>query len=134
MSPVRADAPLWLVLVVALIGYVIGATQHWVANRARKGVDANARRTEHGLRVRWAAEQALSSEPGKQRLGMAVLLQLEGDRSLDPADRAIARTAYRTILAPIRQAVDTAQVTGETVELELNDEVGSSDEGKVEGA
>ena len=63
---------------------------------------------------------------------MAVLLQLEG--RLDPADRAIARTAYRTILAPIRQAVDTAQVTGETVELELNDEAGSSDEGKVEGA
>ena len=84
--------------------------------------------------MRWAAEQALSSAPGKQRLGLAVLLQLESDRNLDPADRAIARTAYRTIMAPVRQALDAAKEAGETVELELNDNLGLSDEGEAEGA
>ena len=81
----------------------------------RVTAEASARRTEIGLRVRWAAEQALSVDPDKQRLGAAVLLQLERDEDSDAADRAFARTAYRAAVAPRLATWDTLIQTGESV-------------------
>ena len=86
-----SDSPLWLVIAVLVITNLVSLWQVVVASRARKDAvetaeqarltaEASARRTEFGLRVRWAAEQALSVDPGKQNLGMAVLLQLERDK------------------------------------------------------
>ena len=67
--------------------------------------------------MRWAAEQALSLDPGQQRLGAAVLLQLERDEDLDAADRAFARTAYRATVAPRLATWDTLIQAGEPVVL-----------------
>ena len=75
--------------------------------------------------MRWAAEQALSVDQGKQRLGMAVLLQLERDEELDAADRAFARTAYLAALAPRLSTWDTLLQAGESVVFEP---IGESEE------
>ena len=121
-----SDSPLWLVIAVLVITNLVSLWQVAVANRARKDavesaeqsrltVEASARRTEFGLRVRWAAEQALSVDPGKQRLGAAVLLQLERDEDADATDRAFARTAYRAAVAPRLATWDTWIQAGESV-------------------
>ena len=90
-----------------------------VAVAARKDAVETAEQSrltvEFGLRVRWAAEQALSVDPGKQRLGAAVLLQLERDEDFDAADRAFARTAYRAGVAPRLATWDTSNQAGEPV-------------------
>ena len=121
-----SDSPLWLVIAVLVITNLVSLWQVVVANRARKdavetaeqarlALEASAKRTEFGLRVRWAAEQALSVDPGKQRLGAAVLLHLERDEDIGPADRAFARTAYRAGVAPRLATWDTLIQAGEPV-------------------
>ena len=125
-----SDSPLWLVIAVLVTTNVVSLWQVVVANRARRDtvetaeqsrltVEVNARRTEFGLRVRWAAEQALSVDPGKQSLGTAVLLQLERDEDFDAADRAIARAAYGAVVAPPLSTWDTLQRAGESVAFGL---------------
>jgi hypothetical protein len=121
-----SDSPLWLVIAVLVITNLVSLWQVLVANRARKDavetaeqarltVEASARRTEFGLRVRWAAEQALSVDQGKQRLGAAILFQLERDEASDTADRAFARTAYRAAVAPRLATWDALIQAGEPV-------------------
>ena len=121
-----SDSPLWLVIAVLVITNLVSLWQVVVASRARKDAvetaeqarltaEASARRTEFGLRVRWAAEQALSVDPGKQNLGMAVLLQLERDKDFDAADRAIARAAYRAVVAPRLTTWETLEQAAEAV-------------------
>ena len=121
-----SDSPLWLVIAVLVITNVVSLWQVVVANRVRKdavktaeqarlALEASAKRTEFGLRVRWAAEQALSVDPGRQRLGAAILLQLERDEDFDAADRAFARAAYRAAVAPRLATWDTLIQAGESV-------------------
>jgi hypothetical protein len=128
-----SNSPLWLAIAVLVITNLVSLWQVIVANRARKDavataeqarltVEASAKRTEFGLRVRWATEQALSADPGKQLLGIAVLYQLERDVELSPGDRILARTAYRVAVAPPLSTWETVIRAGEPAMFDRADE------------
>ena len=128
-----ADTPLWVALVVVFVAQLVTLWQIYVANRARKDTAAaaekarlvaqeSARRTENGLRVRWATEMAFSEEPKKAAAGMELLIALERNEDLDPVDRQLARTTYQAAIAPLQEEWEAREEAGEEVSAALDPE------------
>jgi hypothetical protein len=127
------NAPLWAALLVVFVTQLITLWQVHVANRARKdtvqtaekarlAAQEAARRTENGLRVRWATEMAFSEEPKRAAAGMELLIALERNEDLEPVDREMARTSYRTAIAPLEEEWEARKEAGEEVSAALDPE------------
>ncbi|MEI4270559.1 hypothetical protein TEK04_02385 [Klenkia sp. LSe6-5] len=114
--------PIWAVYavslgapVLALLGALIG---HVLGRRASNELDIWRRREETMRMLRWASEQATSSQDAQARMGLAVLDALSDSELLQPPDQALVDAVLDTVLEEPVEEIETAESDVEVVEVD----------------
>ena len=101
--------------ILAFVGVLVG---HWLLRRGAKELDVWRRREETMRMLRWAAEQAVSTDEPKARLGVAALEALSTSELLQAPDDALLDAVLDAVLeGPVEQLED-AGGDAEVVEVD----------------
>lgn len=118
--------PLWAVYVVAFgsplaafAGVVLG---HYLLRKGANELDVWRRREETMRMLRWAAEQAVSSEPAQARAGVAALEALSTSELLQEADETLVDAILDSIIQDPVEVIEQAE--GEVEVIEVGDILG----------
>jgi hypothetical protein len=114
--------PTWAVYAVsfgaptlAFLGALIG---HLLGRRASNELDIWRRREETMRMLRWASEQATSTEDAKARMGLAVLDALSDSELLQEPDQALVDAVIDAVLEEPVEEIESAESDVEVVEVD----------------
>jgi hypothetical protein len=117
------ELPLWAVYAVsfgaplaAFAGVVVG---HYLLRKGATELDVWRRREETMRMLRWASEQAASSDPTQARMGVAALAALSTSELLQEADQALVDAVIDSIIEEPVEVIEQAE--GEVEVIEVSD-------------
>lgn len=120
--PSLTTLPTWALYVLAFgtpvasfVGVLIG---HVVVRKGANELDVWRRREETMRMLRWASEQAVSSEVAKGRMGLAALDALSESELLQPPDQAIVDAVIDSLLEEPTGAFAVVGDDAEVVEVD----------------
>jgi len=119
--PPGVDAPLWLTVLLTVLGFGGGYASAFVAHRSSQVDQETARRAETRERVFEAVKMLL---PGKsyeeQQSGLAILRATYESRKLDPDDLDFVRSQLELVATRPPHEVDSGPSGGHTEVLEVD--------------
>lgn len=102
--------PTWAVYTIsiatplsAFVGAILG---HWLLRKGATELDVWRRREETMRMLRWASEQAASSDPARAVMGVAALDALSTSELLQTPDQGLVDTVIDSILAAALEELD----------------------------
>lgn len=117
--------PTWAVYAVALgtpllafLGVVVG---HGLLRRTANELDVWRRREETMRMLRWASEQAASTEPAKARMGIAALDALNGSDLLQKPDGMIVEAVLDSLLEEPMEEIEGGPGEVDVIEIDSTD-------------
>ncbi len=118
--------PLWAVYLVsigtpvaAFVGVVLG---HYLLRKGANELDVWRRREETMRLLRWASEQAASSESAKARMGVAALDALSTSELLQGPDQALVDAVIDSLIEEPVEEIEQSQ--GDVNVIEVGDDLG----------
>ena len=113
--------PTWAVYLVSLgtptaafVGVVVG---HWLLRKGANELDVWRRREETMRLLRWASEQAASSDHARARMGVAALDALSTSELLQEPDQALVDAVIDSL---IELPVEEIEASGDVEVIEID--------------
>ncbi len=117
--------PTWAVYAVAFgtpllafLGVVVG---HALLRRTANELDVWRRREETMRMLRWASEQAASTEPAQARMGIAALDALSSSELLQEPDGMIVDAVLDSLLAEPVEQIEDGPGEVDVIEIDSSD-------------